>query len=136
MHLRLVLAFALAFTAGAVRPASHQPQATSHPPKAIWVYLATNLLVDANVDSGLAMLTKASNLGYNGVMVSDSKFCRWGEYDGRYEANCRTSCSMFAGRWSKLTVSDLPIGRCLHYGFASSVGAARLPATSLSPDLK
>ncbi|HLK16964.1 MAG TPA: hypothetical protein VKT78_19320 [Fimbriimonadaceae bacterium] len=53
-----------------------------------WVYLATNLLVDANVASGIQMLSRAQKLGYNGVMVADSKFCRWGDFDGRYEANC------------------------------------------------
>ena len=67
---------------------SGQPQATSQPTPARWVYFGTNLLVDANVDSGLAMLTKASKLGYNGAMVADSKFCRWGDLPDRYQANC------------------------------------------------
>jgi hypothetical protein len=52
------------------------------------IYLMTNLLVDSNVDRDLAMLSKARRLGYTGVMVADSKFCRWGSLPAHYLENC------------------------------------------------
>lgn len=77
----------LLLVAAALSPAVDQPRSAQATPDR-WVYLGTNLLPDANVDADLAMLAKAKQFGYNGVMVADSKFCRWGEFDGRYEANC------------------------------------------------
>lgn len=54
-----------------------------------WVYLPTNLLVDKNVEQGLAILRRASQSGYNGVVVTDSKFMRWDQLPDRYLANVR-----------------------------------------------
>ena len=42
-----------------------------------WVYLATNLLVDKNVEDALKLLERAAKAGYNGVALADSKFMRW-----------------------------------------------------------
>lgn len=72
----------LALLGATARTTSSQSE---HPAR--WVYLATNLLVDKNIEDNLSMLTRARQLGYNGLMVADSKFSRWGEFDGRYEAN-------------------------------------------------
>ncbi|MHB8637214.1 MAG: hypothetical protein ACYC96_12165 [Fimbriimonadaceae bacterium] len=89
MNLRSGLLIAAALFAVASTPANGLPrQPTNRAPDAKWVYLATNLLVDANVASNIAMLTTASKLGYNGVMVADSKFCRWGDVPSHYLANC------------------------------------------------
>ena len=33
-----------------------------------WVYLATNLLVDANVEGDLALVSRAKKAGYNGIV--------------------------------------------------------------------
>ena len=41
-----------------------------------WVYLATNLLVDKNVDDTLKLLERVAKAGYNGVVLTDSKFRR------------------------------------------------------------
>ena len=54
-----------------------------------WVYLSTNLLVDKNVDDNLRMLRRAAKAGYNGVVVSDSKFMRWDQLPDRYATNVR-----------------------------------------------
>ena len=45
----------------------------------LWFYLSTNLLVDENVDRGIELLNRAAKAGYNGVLLADSKFSRWGE---------------------------------------------------------
>jgi hypothetical protein len=52
-----------------------------------WVYLPTNLLVDKNVDEGIGILRRAANAGYNGVVLTDSKFMRWDRLPERYAAN-------------------------------------------------
>ncbi|MFN8221225.1 MAG: carbohydrate binding domain-containing protein [Fimbriimonadales bacterium] len=51
------------------------------------VYLATNLLVDANVERDLALLGRAKKAGYNGVVLTDSKFWRWTDLPERYKQN-------------------------------------------------
>jgi len=51
------------------------------------VYLPTNLLVDKNIDDGLAILRRASQAGYNGVVLADSKFMRWDQLPKRYATN-------------------------------------------------
>ena len=55
----------------------------------LWFYLPTNLLVDANVDRGIELLHRAANAGYTGVLLTDSKFCRWGQLPDRYESNVK-----------------------------------------------
>ena len=52
-----------------------------------WVYLATNLLVDKNVEDALALLDRAAKAGYNGVVLTDSKFIRWDQLPERYVKN-------------------------------------------------
>ena len=54
-----------------------------------WVYLATNLLVDKNVADDLAILERAAKAGYNGVVLTDSKFTRWDSMPEHYLQNCR-----------------------------------------------
>jgi hypothetical protein len=55
----------------------------------LWFYLPANLLVDENVDEGVALLQRAAKAGYNGVLLTDSKFCRWGQLPDRYESNVK-----------------------------------------------
>jgi len=54
-----------------------------------WVYLATNLLVDKNVDEGIRIADRAAKAGYNGVVLTDSKFMRWDSLPQHYVANVR-----------------------------------------------
>ncbi|MCY2950422.1 MAG: carbohydrate binding domain-containing protein [Planctomycetota bacterium] len=54
-----------------------------------WVYLATNLLVDKNVEDALVLLDRAAKAGYNGVVLTDSKFLRWDQLPERYVQNVR-----------------------------------------------
>jgi hypothetical protein len=54
-----------------------------------WVYLSTNLLVDKNVEDALAILRRAADAGYNGVVLTDSKFLRWDQLPERYVQNVR-----------------------------------------------
>jgi hypothetical protein len=52
-----------------------------------FVYVATNLLVDRNVDELEALMKRAAKSGFNGVALNDSKFGRLDEMDARYFRN-------------------------------------------------
>ncbi len=54
-----------------------------------WIYLATNLLVDKNVEDAKALVERAAKAGYNGVVLTDSKFLRWDQMPERYVQNVR-----------------------------------------------
>ncbi|MDR0871727.1 MAG: carbohydrate binding domain-containing protein [Planctomycetaceae bacterium] len=55
----------------------------------LWVYLPANLLVDANVENSIKLIHRASQAGYNGVLLTDSKFCRWDKLPERYAENVK-----------------------------------------------
>jgi hypothetical protein len=54
-----------------------------------WVYLATNLLVDKNVEDNIALMKRVAKVGYNGVVLTDSKFMRWDQFPEKYVQNVR-----------------------------------------------
>jgi hypothetical protein len=54
-----------------------------------WVYLATNLLVDMNIDDAIKLFDRAAKAGYNGIVLTDSKFMRWDDLPEHYLANVR-----------------------------------------------
>ena len=57
-----------------------------------WFYLMTNLLVDENADKADALLQRAHDAGYNGMVITDSKFDRLndlGDNTERYFRNVR-----------------------------------------------
>ncbi|HAU36128.1 MAG TPA: hypothetical protein DCX07_00230 [Phycisphaerales bacterium] len=79
-----------ALFAAALLPAT---SGRAQPPRAQtryrWMYLATNLLVDKNVEQAVRLLERAAAAGYNGVVLADSKFMRWDDLPDRYLANVR-----------------------------------------------
>jgi len=52
-----------------------------------WLYHATNLLVDQNIDALETLWRRAATAGYTHVLLADSKFSRLGEMDARYFKN-------------------------------------------------
>ena len=62
-------------------------EAPAAPPEHRWVYLATNLLVDKNVEDAMAIFSRAAKAGYNGVVLTDSKFMRWDQLPNGYLRN-------------------------------------------------
>jgi hypothetical protein len=54
-----------------------------------WLAIMTNLLVDKNVDESIAIMRRAAKAGYNGVIISDSKFSRWDDLPQQYFKNIR-----------------------------------------------
>ncbi len=52
-----------------------------------WVYISCNFQVDAKVDEILAVLRRAAAAGYNGAVITDSKFGRLQERPANYYAN-------------------------------------------------
>lgn len=55
-----------------------------------WFYLGTNFLVDDNVPSAQDLLRRAAAAGYNGVLLTDSKFGRLDAMPRRYFDNVAT----------------------------------------------
>ena len=60
-----------------------------------WVYLSTNLLVDENVENAIAILRRASEAGYSGAVLTDSKFVWWDGLPERYLQNVRRILQAF-----------------------------------------
>jgi len=75
-----------------------------------WVYLSTNLLVDANVDAAVALVERAARAGYNGVALADSKFMRWGDLPDRYARNVRRLRQRCAELRLAVVACVMPIG--------------------------
>ena len=75
-----------------------------------WVYLATNLLVDKNVEDAMALVERAAKAGYNGVVLTDSKFLRWDELPQQYLANVHRVRAACRDRKLALIACVCPIG--------------------------
>lgn len=58
-------------------------------PPFLWFYLSTNMLVEKNVEENIALIRRAGAAGYNGVVLTDSKFWRWDKLPERYRANVK-----------------------------------------------
>jgi hypothetical protein len=56
-------------------------------PLELWLYYATNLLVDKNVDELEAIWRRAAAAGYSHVLLTDSKLAKLGDMDPRYFKN-------------------------------------------------
>jgi hypothetical protein len=54
-----------------------------------WIYVQNNLLVEKNIPPLLALMERAKKSGYNGMMLSDTKFGILGQIDERYFKNAR-----------------------------------------------
>jgi len=52
-----------------------------------WVYVSTNLQVDANVPVLEKLFQRAARAGYNGIALTDSKFAKLGDVPDRYFHN-------------------------------------------------
>lgn len=75
-----------------------------------WVYLSTNLLVDKNVEDNLKLLERAAKAGYNGVVLTDSKFFRWDQLPEHYIENVRKVRQACRDRKLDCIVCVCPIG--------------------------
>ena len=80
----------LILLAALVAAASSLSAAPPPPGRALrWVYLASNFLVDKNVEEAVALVERSARAGYTGVVLADSKFMRWDELPQRYADNVR-----------------------------------------------
>jgi hypothetical protein len=78
--LRVLVALAVTFSTFAAA-------AEDAPPRQLWLYYSTNLLVDKNIDKLQEVWGRAAKAGYTYVQLNDSKFSRLAEMDKRYFAN-------------------------------------------------
>ncbi len=75
-----------------------------------WIYYSTNLLVDKNIDELKNVFYQASNAGYNGVLLDDSKFGRLDEMDAHYFRNVQRVKEIAAGSKLQIIPAVFPIG--------------------------
>jgi hypothetical protein len=75
-----------------------------------WVYLATNLLVDANVTKDIAFLNRAHGAGYTGVLVGDSKFMLWDRVGQHYIDNCQKLRAVAKQLGMEFVAAVAPVG--------------------------
>lgn len=99
MRLRLALLLFLASTTAAEEPLRDR-----------WIYVSRNLWVDKNVDEVEALFRRAAAAGYNGVLLSDSKFSRLEDMDKRYFANVDRLKKVAAELKLEIVPAVFPIG--------------------------
>jgi hypothetical protein len=68
----------------------------AEPPRDLWLYYPTNLLVDKNLDKAKDVWGRAAKAGYSHVLLSDSKFSRLAQMDKRYFANVERAKALAA----------------------------------------
>ena len=82
----LYVTAALAVLLSSAAPAA---ESSETPLEHRWVYLPSNFLVGTNVENAISLLDRAAKAGYNGAVLSDSKFCRWDDLSEQYVRNVR-----------------------------------------------
>ena len=75
-----------------------------------WIYYSTNLLVDRNIDELDAVFRRASNAGYNGVLLDDSKFGRLDEMGQHYFQNVARVKAIASRDKLEIVPAVFPIG--------------------------
>ena len=75
-----------------------------------WIYYSTNLWVDKNVAELETIFRRAAQAGYNGVLLTDSKFGRLGEMDARYFRNVERVKRLAADLHLEIVPAVFPIG--------------------------
>lgn len=79
-------------------------------PQNRWIYLSTNLLPDNTFSNSLALLERVAAEGYNGVLLTDSKFMQWDTLPGSYLAHCRAFRDNCTRLKLQLVAGIMPIG--------------------------
>ena len=75
-----------------------------------WVYCPTNLQVDANADTLIALIQRSAKAGYNGVLVSDTKFGFLGKVIPEYFKNAARVKQAAADAHVEIIPEVFPIG--------------------------
>jgi len=76
----------------------------------LWIYKSTNLLVDKNVDELATLLGRAAKAGYTHMLLTDSKFSRLGEMDGRYFKNVERVKTLALQNAIEIVPALFPVG--------------------------
>jgi hypothetical protein len=82
----------------------------SDPPRELWLYCPTNLLVDANVEKLEGIWKRAAKAGYTNVLLEDSKFNRLGQMPRGYFDNVDRVKKLAAGLGLKIVPAVFSIG--------------------------
>jgi hypothetical protein len=85
-------------------------QADGPPFERRWVWIMANLLVDKEVDRVAALIERAGKAGYNGAVLSDTKFNILGRMPERYAQNVARVKAAAAKAKVEIIPSVFPIG--------------------------
>jgi hypothetical protein len=102
-----LLAAAILGKAGGA-PAADLP--ASKPDSMRWVYAPLNFQVDARVDKLLALMKRAKDAGYTGLLVTDSKFGHMADRPANYYANLERTRKAAAELGLELIPACCPVG--------------------------
>jgi hypothetical protein len=92
------------------------PTQSSAPEKPeLWLYHATNFLVDKNVDAAEQLWTRAAKAGYTKVLLADSKLAKLADMDKRYFKNLERAKKIAAD----LKIEIVPA--VFHIGYSNSM---------------
>jgi hypothetical protein len=86
------------------------PSARAAPPRELWLYQSTNLLVDKNVDALEALWRRAAATGYTHILLADSKFARLNEMPPRYFAHVKRVKQLARALHLQIVPALFPIG--------------------------
>ena len=77
-----------------------------------WVYVSSNLYVDANLEELERLLVRAQKAGYNGVLFNDYKTFTWWQLDNarRWEKNAQQVRAITRRLGMELVVCVFPFG--------------------------
>lgn len=75
-----------------------------------WIYRATNLLVDKNIDELGTLMAKGKAAGYTHMLLADAKFSRLGEMDARYFKNAERVKALAAQHGIQIVPALFSIG--------------------------
>ncbi len=75
-----------------------------------WIYTARNLLIDKSVDDLEALMKTGSALGYDHLLLADSKFSRLGELDQRYFRNVERVKQLAVKYHMEIVPTLFPVG--------------------------
>src|SRR5437016_5030621 len=96
-------------------PRIGRPQESSQDKPELWLYHATNFLVDKNVDAAEELWTRAAKAGYTKVLLADSKLAKLADMDKRYFKNLDRAKKIAAD----LKIEIVPA--VFHIGYSNSM---------------
>ena len=76
-----------------------------------WIWVWRNFLLDDHVESTIQLCKQAAKLGYNGVVLMDTKFIGWDTLPDNYRSNVKRLCAALRELDLEVIACVMPMGR-------------------------